>query len=178
MNKRKNPINSFFKHAETKEDFWRYNYRKICQHLTLAAYSFCPQKTKDIVAEVMEKLCKTDFQVLLALDTPRAYLVRAARNQSFSHLRKRKLTLVGDFESNEEEQVAIPIPSYNISKQLEYSMDLKNAMKQLPSSQSEVFRMKMQGLSIKEIANELSLTEGAVRGRLQRARQLLRSLLK
>ena len=174
MNGKQNIDNSFFKDGENKEKFWKLNYAKIWMTLYTATYSFCPNKAKDIVAEVIVKLLKQDFQVLLALQNPRAYLVMAARNQSNSHFQKLKNSREADFEIIENDKCS----TTNQIKAVEVSIDLENALRQLTLEQSEVFRLRLQGYSIKEIAELLGISFDAARGRYDRARKRLRSLLK
>jgi RNA polymerase sigma-70 factor (ECF subfamily) len=58
-----------------------------------------------------------------------------------------------------------------------YVGDLRDALEELPLGHLEVLRLRLQGLTIREIAAQLDVPEGTVATRIHRAKRQLRLLL-
>ncbi len=107
----------------------------------------------------------------------KTYLYSAARNLSLKHFRNTaRETVVDDFG----EEQSIPVREQPLDRMLdqELSSIVKDAIFRLPPLQREALVLfEYEGLALSEIARVLGTDVGAVKARLHRARERLRSTL-
>jgi RNA polymerase sigma-70 factor (ECF subfamily) len=107
------------------------------------------------------------------------WLYRVAANFTLNYMKKKKLKTVSLDAVMEKRPIADPrsLPAYRIVQYEEHSQ-LNEAVSQLPPTYGlPIALYYAKGLSIKEIANAMSLAEQTVKIRLFRARELLREKL-
>jgi RNA polymerase sigma-70 factor (ECF subfamily) len=143
------------------------------------------QDAEDVLQETFIKVFKNieHFEERSSLST---WIYRIAMNEALMHLRKRRPEPVsideepsndeGDLEPREiVDWCCLPEKEFSTA---ETRAELDQAIKQLPQSLKSVFLLRdVEGLSIKETADALNLTETAVKTRLLRARLRLREIL-
>jgi len=97
----------------------------------------------------------------------RAWVFSIARNLALNHVRDGK-----------RRGVAVEVPEQGVAPTQELTALLRQALERLPALDRDVFLLREAGgLSYDEIALACELTPDAVRSRLHRARQQLRSTL-
>jgi RNA polymerase sigma-70 factor (ECF subfamily) len=105
----------------------------------------------------------------------RTFVFRVAHNRGLSHISRRRLQ-VADLEMEFDPPDVQPNPEQALSaEQLEQR--LFDAVQQLPIGHRQVVTLALEGLSYREIAEVLGISETNVGARLTRARQTLRRLL-
>ena len=105
----------------------------------------------------------------------RTFLFRIALNKCLAHLSRRSSLIPLDTE-----QVDVEDPAPSAEHQLSQEQDgerLFDAVRRLPLMYRQVITLTLEGLSYREIAQVLGIGESNVGVRLNRARQLLRTLL-
>ncbi len=105
----------------------------------------------------------------------RTFLFRIAHNRCLSHLSRRSATT-----AFEEEEVDVEDPAPSAEHQLSEEQQgerLFEAVRRLPLIYRQVVTLTLEGLSYRDIAQVLGISESNVGVRLNRARQLLRTLL-
>lgn len=115
------------------------------------------------------------------------WVTRIAINFALKILRNRRQHPVAALEATDEDGQSIPVPDYiadwkNDPAQTVLQRELRgildHAVSQLPEGQRLVFVLRdLQGLSVRETAQVLDLTENNVKVRLLRARLALREML-
>ena len=104
------------------------------------------------------------------------WIFTTARNEIFSHFRKNKNRIEESFELHEDK-----LPVNNLFDDIEQKelIDLIEAeLSEMESSQSEVYYLKeYSGLSYKEIAAIMNITEDLVRSRIFKVRQKLKTAI-
>lgn len=119
------------------------------------------------------------------------WLYRIAMHNAFRILRKRRGGESVSFEElvserTDEDEETIPHPEFvaewrdpaEVAEQNELRRILEEAIQQLPESYRAVFTLRdVEGLSTKEVADILGISEGNVKIRLLRARLKLREIL-
>ena len=104
-------------------------------------------------------------------DTPLAWLKRVARNILIDHLRQRKRTAPIGWEQGSKNDPGTAGDAVE-------SLELFLAMTSLGRKKAGILEaFYYDGMSVREIAAELRLSEKAVEGLLRRARQSLKALL-
>lgn len=141
------------------------------------------QDAEDILQETFIKAFRSlaDFEARSSLST---WLYRIATNEALMLLRKRKPVAALVYESEDSEEVepveimdwcCLPEEELLSSESRAF---LEQALQQLSPSLRVVFVMRdIEGLSIKETAEVLEITEAAVKVRLMRARLRMREAL-
>jgi RNA polymerase sigma-70 factor (ECF subfamily) len=105
----------------------------------------------------------------------RTFLFRIAHNRCLAHLSRRRPTLPLD---GQEIGVADPASSTEQRLSSDQQRDrLVKAVRSLPPIYRQVVTLTLEGLAYKEIAEVLGISESNVGVRLNRGRQLLKSLL-
>jgi len=112
-----------------------------------------------------------------------AWLVRIARNEALSRLRRRRRRHEVDLDASVESQIAAasPLDTYSPERAIdarELARRAERAIDELPDTYREVFVLReLQGLDTQETAAELAISEENVKVRLHRARQRLRAMI-
>jgi RNA polymerase sigma-70 factor (ECF subfamily) len=105
----------------------------------------------------------------------RTFLFRIAHNRCLAHLSRRSSLVALD---DAQVEVADPTPSAeHLLSQEQQGERLFGAVRQLPLIYRQVITLTLEGLSYREIAQVLGIGESNVGVRLNRARQLLRTIL-
>lgn len=143
-----------------------------------------PQDAEDILQETFIKAYKAlpDFEGRSQLST---WLYRIATNESLMFLRRKQpdsVSVEQPVENNEEQTplqivdwCCLPEGELMTSEALTF---LQESMDELPESLRVVFLLRdIEGLSTREVAKILDLSETAVKTRLSRARFRLREML-
>jgi RNA polymerase sigma-70 factor (ECF subfamily) len=126
--------------------------------------------TEDIVQESYLRALDS-WNLKKKPDSPLAWLKRVARNVLIDYLRRRKR------EAPDGGNPGVN-PRFRTSGDEIRSLELFLAMASLGGKKARIIEaFYYEGLSVKEIAGELRVSERAVEGRLGRARQSLKSLL-
>ena len=105
----------------------------------------------------------------------RTFLFRIAHNRCLAHLARRRPVLPLD-----DEAASIEDPQPTVEAQLsqeEQRKRLLRAVRALPPGYRQVVTLMLEGLSYREIAQVLGMSESNVGVRLNRARQMLKSRL-
>lgn len=104
------------------------------------------------------------------------WIFRTARNEAYTHFRRTKNKIEEDITNYES-----VLPSSNLVNDFEQQelIDLIEVeLKQMEPAQSEVYYLKeYSGLSYKEIAEIMEITEDLVRSRIFKVRQKLRTAI-
>jgi RNA polymerase sigma-70 factor, ECF subfamily len=102
------------------------------------------------------------------------WMYRIVTNCAMSHLRRRGR--FGDvFREEDGPELPVPDRAQEIAVQRD---DLARGLARLPAGQRTVLLLKdVYGLSVREIAQEVGIEEGAVKVRLHRARKRLKEML-
>lgn len=143
-----------------------------------------PQDAEDVLQETYIKAIRAlpDFEGRSSLST---WLYRIAVNEALMLLRKRRAILVPVEEDPEEDEASpglvltdwVALPEDQLLS-AEGRERLDAAVEALPDTLRVVFTLRdMEGMSIRETADLLGLTETAVKTRLLRARMRLRNQL-
>lgn len=143
-----------------------------------------PQDAEDILQESYIKALRAlpDFEGRSSLST---WLYRIAVNEALMLLRKRRMILVPVEEEPDEDETASglvltdwdSLPEDELLS-AEARQRLETAVETLPETLRIVFTLRdMEGMSIRETADLLGLSETAVKTRLLRARMRLRNQL-
>ena len=105
----------------------------------------------------------------------RTFLFRVAHNRGLSHLSRRRLPIT-DHDTEIDPPDAMPNPEQALSTE-QQGQRLFEAVQQLPLGHRQVVTLALEGMSYREIAEVLGISESNVGARLTRARQTLRRLL-
>ena len=126
--------------------------------------------TEDIVQESYLRALD-DWKHKKAPDSPLAWLKQVARNILIDYLRKKRWNINVDMDGNHE-------ADDRISKDPIKSLETFLAISSLGKKRARVIEaFYYDGMSLREIAKEMGVSERAVEGQLRRARRSLRSLL-
>jgi RNA polymerase sigma-70 factor (ECF subfamily) len=142
------------------------------------------QDAEDILQETFIKAYKAlpEFEGRSKLST---WLYRIATNEALMFLRRKKLDTISVEQpaENDEEQAPLQIVDWCCLPEGEFMSNealahLQDSIDELPESLLVVFLLRdIEGLSTREVANVLDLSETAVKTRLSRARLRLREIL-
>jgi RNA polymerase sigma-70 factor (ECF subfamily) len=142
------------------------------------------QDAEDILQETFIKAYKAlpEFEGRSKLST---WLYRIATNEALMFLRRKKLDTISVEQpaENDEEQAPLQIVDWCCLPEGEFMSNealahLQDSIDELPESLRVVFLLRdIEGLSTREVANVLDLSETAVKTRLSRARLRLREIL-
>ena len=133
------------------------------------------EEAEECVQDVLHKLWKLRDNLSLAKNELANYLTRAIRNHTFNVLEQRRRERLKLFEYNQDEVVDVMSPERQLIVQ-ELQQQIDKAIKSLPPQCQLVFILnKKEGLSAKEIANSLNLSENTVKSHLKKAKKDLGS---
>jgi len=144
-----------------------------------------PQDAEDVLQNTFLKALQSlpDFE---GRSNPLTWLYRIAVNEALMHIRRRKPQVeIDESTSDDEENVPLPVqltdwcclPESDLLS-AESRQALDDAIRTLPEKLRVVFVLRdIEGLSIRETAEALGLTETTVKTRLLRARLHLREQL-
>ena len=105
----------------------------------------------------------------------RTFVFRVAHNRGLSHLSRRRLQITAH-DPVVDLPDAMPTPEQALSAE-QQGQRLFEAVQQLPLGHRQVVTLTLEGMSYREIAEVLGISETNVGARLTRARQTLRRLL-
>lgn len=144
-----------------------------------------PEEAEEVLQETFIKACKAveSFEGKSSLGT---WLYRIATNNGLMRLRRRETPTVSlDTSSSDEDSYPMPRQLHDfywepesvlLTDELRHAMD--EAVAELPESLRSAFVLRdVEGLSTKEAAEVLDISEGSLKVRLHRARLLLREHL-
>jgi RNA polymerase sigma-70 factor (ECF subfamily) len=139
-----------------------------------ASYERDPALREDLVQDMLLAV----FRALPAWRrecSERTFIYRVAHNRAISHLASRRLPL-DDLERAASVPDPAPHPEQLAVASQEYEA-LLAALRRLPVAQRQLLTMALDGLTPREIAEVLGITDNNVAVRLTRARAALRELL-
>lgn len=134
------------------------------------------QEAEECVQDVLCKLWKLRSTFSLQNEKLSSYLARAVRNQTFNiiYQNKQKRQKLAGYSPQEDVIDSISPERKLIILELQQQID--NAIKNLPPQCQLVFVMnKNEGLTTKEIADKLNLSENTVKSHLKKAKKDLGS---
>jgi RNA polymerase sigma-70 factor (ECF subfamily) len=143
------------------------------------------EEAEDITAEVFLKTWQYINEMgANAIDNLQAFLYQTARNAviDFYRTRGQKEELINRDETKEEQlKIEIVDPKQDLVEKVQLSSDIeevKKALQKIKEEYREVIILRfVEELSVKETANVLGKTEGAVRVLLHRAIATLREIM-
>ena len=104
-------------------------------------------------------------------DSPLAWLKRVARNILIDYLRQKRWDNKGNLDLNPDTINQTPEDQFK-------SLEIFLAISSLRRKKAKILEaFYYDGMSVREIANDMSISERAVEGQLRRARQSLKPLL-
>lgn len=159
---------------EVFEEFFRTWYPKLC--LFANQYVQSPDLSRDVVQEVFIRIWdnREEFEVHSSL---KAYLYQAVKNQSISHLRKKKTT-VDILEATEIESDRYEMDEISLFKGQSFSSRIWREVDQLPERKRTIFTLyRKHGLSYKEIAEVMGIKRKTVENQMGRAVHFLKEKL-
>jgi RNA polymerase sigma factor (sigma-70 family) len=139
-----------------------------------ASYERDPALREDLVQEML-------FALFRALPTwrrecsERTFVYRVANNRALSHLAQRRAPL-DDLERAASVPDPAPLPE-EVAAASQQHEALMAALRRVPVGQRQLLSLALEGLTPREIAEVLGITENNVAVRLTRARAALRELL-
>lgn len=129
------------------------------------------EEAEECVQDVLYKLWKLRDNFSLAKDELANYLARAIRNHTFNVLEQRHRKRLKQAEYQQDEVIDAMSPERQLIIQ-ELQQQIDRAIKTLPPQCQLVFILnKKEGLSTKEIANSLNLSENTVKSHLKKAKK-------
>jgi RNA polymerase sigma factor (sigma-70 family) len=140
-----------------------------------AGYEFDPARREDLFQDI----CLAVWQALPRFrgeSSERTFLFRIAHNRGLTHRTRRPPSPTADL--TEAEDLADPGATPETAAQEgQRRARLYDAVRRLPLQPRQVLTLTLEGLTPREIADVLGITENNVAVRLSRARGLLRDLL-
>jgi RNA polymerase sigma-70 factor (ECF subfamily) len=153
------------------ETQWLTIYRETLQPL----YTYISRRAggeRDLSEDIVQETYLRALNIWLHRQVPEypiAWLKRVARNLLISYLRKVHWRNVENFDfSAAVEELSL--------EELDKTQQMFQAMTRLKKNQARILEdFHFDGKTVKEIAQDMKITERAVEGRLRRARQALKS---
>lgn len=105
-----------------------------------------------------------------------AWMIRIARNLSIDYFRKEEKRKTTPIENREIESLDISVFSKLVNEELKIEID--DALQQLPQDQREVFVLRQDEISFKDIADIQETSLNTALGRMHYAIQKLRTILR
>ncbi|NGM66569.1 RNA polymerase sigma factor [Sphingobacterium sp. SGR-19] len=133
------------------------------------------EEAEECVQDVLCKLWKLRNDFSLAKDELAYYLARAVRNQSFNILDRRHRERLKAESYSPIEMVNLDTPERELIAR-ELAQQIDKAIYSLPAQCKLVFTLSQQeGLSTKQIAEKLHLSENTVKSHLKKANKDIRN---
>ena len=154
--------------------FHRYN-RRLFHKITSITKS--ETEAEEIIQELFLRLWLNRYK-LSAIENPGGWLHTVAANLSLDALRKkaRTFTYAHSSEEDDPEDTLQPAAQFELK---EVQGLITEAIDKLPSSRKKVFMLsRTQGLTRKEIAQQLGVSESTVKNQLTSALQFVQDYLK
>lgn len=158
-------------HAKVSDIFKKY-YSELKGHLS---HKFGNENdSDDIIQDAFHNILNVkDFE---AIDNPKAYLFRAARNVALNRMRRHNLHQ--DYVESHDAQDSI---SQEVERSIIAKNDLtkvKQALEKLPPKDRETFLLnRIEGKSYREISEELNVTVSTVEKRMMKVLAKIRKSL-
>lgn len=134
-------------------------------------------KAEDAVQDVFVKIWNNK-EALQNLENPKAYLFQATKNKSIEYLRKLKLNQKLSIENERRLEMSSRINIDDEAEKYLLKEKLFNSIRQLPPKCGKVFTMsKINGLTYREISEELDISPKTVENQIGRALRLLREMM-
>lgn len=140
-----------------------------------ASYARARGEQDDLFQEIMIAIWKA-LPAYRGDCSERTYVYRIAHNRAISYVSRRRPVAAG-LDEEAELPAPSPTPEQALSRD-EQAARLADAVARLPVGHREVVALALEGLSYREIADVLGLSESNVGARLTRARAQLRDRLK
>lgn len=140
-----------------------------------AGYEFDPARREDLFQDICLAVWKA-LPRFRGESSERTFLFRIAHNRGLTHRTRRPPSPTADLA--EAEELADPGATPEAEAQDgQRRARLRDAVRRLPLQPQQVLTLTLEGLTPREIAGVLGITENNVAVRLSRARGLLRDLL-
>jgi RNA polymerase sigma factor (sigma-70 family) len=131
--------------------------------------------------DLFQDICLAIWQALPRFrgeSSERTFVFRIAHNRGLTHRSRRSPTMADTADLEEAEILADPRPGPDAAAwEGQRRERLRSAVLALPLDPRQVISLTLEGLSTKEIAEVLGITENNVAVRLSRARRALRQIL-
>lgn len=128
------------------------------------------QAAEDIVQHIFCKLWEERGR-LAENKSVKAYMYVSVRNLSLNYIRDRKTSLKQKLDTCSDKELSLEIFEEEIYHELYL------ALSQLPDRCREIFMLKLEGGSNREIAERMGISEETVRSQLRHGRELVRPVL-
>jgi RNA polymerase sigma-70 factor (family 1) len=127
---------------------------------------------QDIVQEIFIKLWdrRRELEIKTSFEN---YLLNAVRFNVISHYRSKKVT-EANLQSALDRVTVLEESIHSLSDYLELEKVLQDAVEQMPGMLKQVYQLRSENLSIKEIAGELGLADQTVKNYITEASRRLR----
>jgi RNA polymerase sigma factor (sigma-70 family) len=142
-----------------------------------AAYESDPARREDLFQDI----CLAIWQALPRFrgeSSERTFVFRIAHNRGLTHRSRQRPPMAPAADLEEAETLADPHPGPEAeAREGQRRERLRTAVLALPLEPRQVISLTLEGLSAREIAEVLGITENNVAVRLSRARRALRQIL-
>jgi len=134
------------------------------------AYGYSKTDSKDLTHDIFLKIFELDINKLKPhADYIESYLLGIARYYCITYVKKKKI--LGDISEFQLKDKGYQLNSSS-------KMDLENALKSIPKRQARAVKMKSEGFTIKEIAESMNSSEGAIKTLIYNARTKIKKYFK
>lgn len=153
-----------------------YAFEFFCKKYFLRLAETALQKTKDwhlseeLTQDALYLLFKNSFKVI---DHPMAYCNEILKNKIIDHFRKKKLSILPDYESTALSVTAAP--HFNTVEYKELEAEIQFSVEALPDQCRKVFLLRREdNLSNQEVADQLGISIKTVENHMTKALKYLR----
>ncbi len=134
------------------------------------AYSYSKTDAKDLTHDIFLKIFGLDINKLKPhADYIEPYLLGIARYYCITYVKKKKI--LEDISEYQLKDKGYQPNSFS-------KMDMENALKSIPKRQAIAVKMKSEGFTIKEIAEAMTSSEGAIKTLIYNARTKIKKYFK
>jgi len=157
--------------CQQNSQFYELCYKILQEKIHKIVCDFSPTNAKDLTQDIFLKILELDINKLKPhADYIERYLLSIAKNYCRSYYTKKKKVMEGISEYQIQDRVYQP--------SLSFKMDLEDAFRNIPERQAIAVKMKSEDFKIKEIAEALDTSEGAVKTLIYNGRRKLKKYLK